>query len=79
VPVGGGGLIPGLAGYYAGRVKVIGVEPVGAATLAKVLEAGRPVDVDVSGLAADSLGATSRRRKGLSNSAPLRRADRAGH
>jgi threonine dehydratase len=57
VAVGGGGLIAGIAGYYAGRVKVVGVEPVGAATLARALEVGRPVDVDVSGLAADSLGA----------------------
>jgi len=57
VAVGGGGLIAGIAGYYAGRIRVVGVEPFGAATLKKALEAGRPVDVDVSGLAADSLGA----------------------
>jgi threonine dehydratase len=57
VAVGGGGLIAGVAGYFAGGVKVVGVEPFGAATLAKALEAGRPVDVNVSGLAADSLGA----------------------
>ncbi len=57
VPVGGGGLISGIAAWYAGRVKVIGVEPVGAPTLAKALEAGHPVDVDVGGVAADSLGA----------------------
>ncbi len=57
VPVGGGGLIAGIAAWYAGRIKVVGAEPSGAPTLAKALEAGHPVDVDVGGVAADSLGA----------------------
>ncbi len=58
VAVGGGGLIGGIAAWYQGRVKVIGVEPETAATLHAALAAGSPVDVPVSGLAADSLGAS---------------------
>ena len=57
VAVGGGGLIGGIAAWYAGRTRVIGVEPELCPTLARALEAGRPVDEAVSGLAADSLGA----------------------
>ncbi len=55
VAVGGGGLIGGIAAWYAGRVNVIGVEPVKAPTLFKALEAGRPVDAEAGGIAADSL------------------------
>ncbi|MFM9848169.1 MAG: threonine/serine dehydratase [Hyphomicrobiaceae bacterium] len=58
VAVGGGGLIGGIAAWYQGRVKVIGVEPETAPTLHAALAAGSPVDVPVSGLAADSLGAS---------------------
>lgn len=57
IAVGGGGLIGGVASWYQERVRVIGVEPEHAPTLHRALEAGRPVDVDVSGVAADSLGA----------------------
>jgi len=57
VSVGGGGLIGGIAAWYAGRANVIGVEPEGAPTLRRALDAGGPVDVEVSGIAADSLGA----------------------
>ncbi|MBX3453046.1 threonine/serine dehydratase [Ferrovibrio sp.] len=57
VAVGGGGLIGGIAAWYAGRVKLIAVEPENAPSLHAALAAGRPVDVAVSGLAADSLGA----------------------
>lgn len=57
VSVGGGGLIGGIAAWYAGRAKVAGVEPEGAPTLHRALEAGYPVDVEVAGVAADSLGA----------------------
>jgi threonine dehydratase len=57
VAIGGGGLIGGMAAWYAGRVKVIGVEPSSAPTLERALRAGHPVDVDVAGVAADSLGA----------------------
>jgi threonine dehydratase len=55
VSVGGGGLIAGIAAWYAGRVKVVGVEPLASPTLTKALEAGRPVDAEAGGLAADSL------------------------
>jgi threonine dehydratase len=53
--VGGGGLIGGIAAWYQHRVKVVGVEPEGAPTLAKALEAGAPIDAEASGIAADSL------------------------
>ena len=55
VAVGGGGLIGGIAAWYAGRVRVIGVEPDGAPTLTDALKAGRPVDAPAGGIAADSL------------------------
>ena len=55
VAVGGGGLIGGIAAWYAGRVRVIGVEPEAAPTLTRALEAGRPVDAEAGGIAADSL------------------------
>lgn len=58
VAVGGGGLIGGIASWYRGAVRVVGVEPAAAPTLAAALEAGEPVDVGVGGLAIDSLGAT---------------------
>lgn len=58
VAVGGGGLIGGIAAWYQRRVKVIGVEPERAPTLHAALAAGRPVDVSVDGIAADSLGAS---------------------
>lgn len=57
VAVGGGGLIAGIASWYGKRVKVIGVEPEGSRCLHAALEAGRPVDVPVESIAADSLGA----------------------
>jgi threonine dehydratase len=53
--VGGGGLVGGLAAWYAGRSKVVGVEPEGAPTLFRALEAGRPVDAPTDTIAADSL------------------------
>ena len=55
VAVGGGGLIAGVAAWYAGRVKVVGVEPLASPTLTKAIEAGHPVDAEAGGLAADSL------------------------
>ena len=57
VAVGGGGLISGIAAWFARRVKVVGVEPEGSRALHAALEAGRPVDVPVKSVAADSLGA----------------------
>ena len=56
VAVGGGGLIGGMAAWYAGeKTRVIGVEPVGAPTLTAALKAGRPVDAPAGSVAADSL------------------------
>ncbi|WP_338104738.1 serine/threonine dehydratase [Modestobacter muralis] len=57
VATGGGGLIGGIAAHYAGAVRVVSVETHGTATLSAALAAGRPVDVEVSGLASDALGA----------------------
>jgi len=60
--VGGGGLLGGIAAWYAGdgnrgsrSVRVIGVEPEGAPTLTAALAAGRPVDAPAGSIAADSL------------------------
>jgi len=55
VAVGGGGLIGGIAAWYRGRVKIVGVEPELAPTLTAALRAGHPVDAAAGGLAADSL------------------------
>jgi threonine dehydratase len=55
VSVGGGGLIAGIASWYAGRTKLVGVEPAAAPTLFRALQAGGPVDAEAGGLAADSL------------------------
>jgi len=55
VAVGGGGLVAGIAAWYAGRIKVVGVEPFASPTLTRALEAGHPVDAEAGGLAADSL------------------------
>ncbi|MFZ0599932.1 MAG: threonine/serine dehydratase [Roseiarcus sp.] len=57
IAVGGGGLIAGVAAWFQGRVKVVGVEPEGSRALHAALEADKPVDVTVNSLAADSLGA----------------------
>jgi threonine dehydratase len=55
VAVGGGGLIGGVAAWYAGSVKIVGVEPETAPTLWNALRAGHPVDSEAGGIAADSL------------------------
>ena len=58
VAVGGGGLIGGIAAWYAhSPVRIIGVEPVGCPTLHAARAAGAPVDVPTEGVARDSLGA----------------------
>ncbi len=59
VAVGGGGLMAGIAAAVEGDAKVVAVEPATAPTLHAALAAGEPVDVPVSGVAADSLGARS--------------------
>jgi threonine dehydratase len=55
VAVGGGGLIGGIAAWFGGRLRIIGVEPGAAPTLYRALQAGRPVDTEAGGIAADSL------------------------
>lgn len=55
VAVGGGGLLGGMAAYFEGRTRLIAVEPRAAPTLYRALEAGRPVDAEAGGIAADSL------------------------
>jgi threonine dehydratase len=56
VAVGGGGLIAGIAAWFARRVRVIGVEPELSQAMTAALAAGEPITVEVGGVAADSLG-----------------------
>lgn len=53
--VGGGGLLAGLCAGSAGRFRVVGVEPEGAPTLTRALEAGEPVEAEAGSIAVDSL------------------------
>jgi threonine dehydratase len=55
VPVGGGGLIAGIAAYFAGAVRVIGVEPDGAPTLTQARAVGGPADAPAGSIAVDAL------------------------
>jgi threonine dehydratase len=55
VAAGGGGLIGGIAAWYAGRIRLVSVEPEAAPTLHDALKAGQPVDAPAGGIAADSL------------------------
>jgi threonine dehydratase len=57
IAVGGGGLIAGALGWLGGQRKVVAVEPMTSCALSSALEAGEPVDVAVSGVAANALGA----------------------
>ena len=57
VATGGGGLIGGMAAWAEGRPRIVSVEPETSACLHAALAAGHPVDVPVSGIATDSLGA----------------------
>jgi threonine dehydratase len=57
VATGGGGLIGGIAAWYAGAAQIVSVEPEGCPGLHNALAAGQPVDSPVGGLAADALGA----------------------
>jgi threonine dehydratase len=57
VAVGGGGLIAGVTAALRDHARVVAVEPVGCAALHEAMAAGGPVDVPVSGVAVDSLGA----------------------
>jgi len=59
VAVGGGGLIGGIASWYAGTgARVIAVEPEQCPALHDALAAGEPVPAPVGGIAADALGAS---------------------
>ncbi len=58
VAVGGGGLIAGCAAAIGGGTKIVAVETEGTPTLHEALKAGRPVEVRISGIAADALGAS---------------------
>ncbi|HLI40867.1 MAG TPA: threonine/serine dehydratase [Streptosporangiaceae bacterium] len=55
VPVGGGGLIAGIASWFAGEVRIVAVEPDGAPTLSYARAAGRPADAPAGSVAADAL------------------------
>ncbi|MEI4231412.1 threonine/serine dehydratase [Roseovarius sp. D22-M7] len=57
IAVGGGGLIAGALGWLGGRRKVIAVEPETSCALHAALQGGAPRDVEVSGIAANALGA----------------------
>ena len=57
VAAGGGGLVAGVARWFAGRTRVVAVEPRGSRALHAALAAGRPVDVETESIAVDSLGA----------------------
>ncbi|MBN9536863.1 MAG: threonine dehydratase [Alphaproteobacteria bacterium 65-37] len=58
VAVGGGGLIAGCAAAVGEKIKIVAVETEGTPTLHEALKAGKPVDVAISGIAADALGAS---------------------
>ena len=55
VPVGGGGLIAGISSWFAGAVRVVGVEPGAAPTLTYARAKGEPADAPAGGIAADAL------------------------
>lgn len=55
VAVGGGGLIGGIAAWYASRAKIVAVESDGAPTLHAAFKVGGPIDAPTGGIAADSL------------------------
>jgi threonine dehydratase len=57
VPVGGGGLLAGVAAAAA-PVRVVGVEPAGCPTLHAAVSAGKPVEVGTDSVAASALGAS---------------------
>jgi threonine dehydratase len=58
IAVGGGGLIAGCAAAIGSVKKIVAVETEGTPTLHEALKAGKPVDVAISGIAADALGAS---------------------
>ncbi len=72
VGVGGGGLCAGAVAWFGDRVRVVAVEPETSQAYRQALEAGGPVTVEVSGVAADSLGA---KRVGVTPWATMRAHD----
>ena len=58
IAVGGGGLIAGCAAAVGSVKKIVAVETDGTPPLHEALKAGKPVDVAISGIAADALGAS---------------------
>lgn len=72
VACGGGGLSGGIAAAIGGHTNIVVCETQGTATYASAKAAGQPVQVEVSGLAADSLGASI---LGSNTFAALERAD----
>ena len=79
IAVGGGGLIAGVAAWFDGRVKVIGVEPEGSRALHAALEARAPVDVAVNSIAADFARRQARRRAQFQDREAVRERRRPGH
>lgn len=66
IPVGGGGLISGMAAYIKmlrPEVKVLGVEPTDSDAMARSLEAGRPVPLKSVGIFADGVAVREVGRK----------------
>jgi threonine dehydratase len=59
VAVGGGGLMGGVATWFDGTVRIVAVEPRTSNALHQALAAGRPVVTTPTGVAADSLGAST--------------------
>ena len=57
IAVGGGGLVGGALAWFQGAKKIVAVEPATSCALHAALAAGTPVDVEVSGVAANALGA----------------------
>lgn len=57
IAVGGGGLVAGALAWLQGARSVVAVEPERSRALNAALEAGKPVDVEVAGIAANALGA----------------------
>lgn len=57
IAVGGGGLIAGALAWFQGTKKIIAVEPETSCALHAALATGAPLDVEVSGVAANALGA----------------------
>ncbi len=55
---GGGGLSGSSAAWFGDRTEIVVIETPGTASYASAVEHGEPIDIEVSGIAADALGAT---------------------